>query len=139
MLSESNRESNINKLSSISMMWVTDSKLFWYMVLTSSGTGVVHTLSYLLFSMAPDLLCCRGKGEHRHAAQFTLKSNSGTGRQFVRSLSYIFVSLHLIYVEKVPGKKFEPCILIFFLVIKITILFVNSLVVIFFHNLQLSK
>ena len=31
-----------------------------YIVLISYGIGVVHTLSYLLFNVASDLLCCRG-------------------------------------------------------------------------------
>ena len=81
MLSESNAECDINKLpvSSISVMWVTDSKLFWYMVFISYDTGVVHTLSYLLFSVAPDLLYCRGMDEHHHEVQlFTLKSSAGS-------------------------------------------------------------
>ena len=81
------------------------------MVFMSYGTGVVDTLSYLLFSVAPGQLCCRGRGEHHHAVQlFTLKSSWEAGKQFVHKLGLYFVSLHLISVEKVPGKEFEPCI-----------------------------
>ena len=53
-------------MSPFSVMCVTDYKFFgWYMVFMSHGSRVVHTLSYLLFSVAPDLLYCRCMGENR--------------------------------------------------------------------------
>ena len=45
-----------------------------------------HTLSYLLFSVAPDLLYCRCMGENRHAVQlFTASQVWEASRQYVNS------------------------------------------------------
>ena len=89
-------------------MWVTYSKFFWYMVFISYGTGVVHTLSYLLFSVAPDLLHCRCMGEHRHVVQlFTSSQVREASQQFVRNLELglCVASLHLTSVERYQVKN----------------------------------
>ena len=83
------------------------------MVFVSYGTGVVHALSYLLFSVALDLLYCRCMGEHRHAVQlFTSSQVREASRQLVLQLELGLhaASLHLTSVEKVPDKEFEPYI-----------------------------
>ena len=98
-------------ISSFSVMCVTDSKFFgWYMEFISYSTGVVHTLSYLLFSGVPDLLYCRCMGKNRHAVQlFTASHVREASRQFVRKFELYVASFHPTSVEKVPGKEFEPC------------------------------
>ena len=83
-------------------------QVFWYMVLISYGTGVVHTLSYLVFSVAPDLLYCRCMGEHRNAVQlFTSSQVREASRQFVRKLELgLYVaSLRLTSVERYQVKN----------------------------------
>ena len=89
-------------------MWVTNFKFYWYMVFISYGTGVVHTLLYLLFSVTPDLLYCRCVGEHRHAAQlFTSSQVREASRQFkcTLELGLYVASLHLTSVERYQVKN----------------------------------